>query len=126
MTDVNDNAPKFELPDYQAHNVDEDIPLGTSILKVKAMDADSGENAEIVYHVSDDHFAVDASGIVNNNKQLDADNNNAYYEFVLTAKDKGEVVFYQITIIYRTTRTELENSDNMKQRADSSRETINI
>lgn len=91
MTDVNDNAPKFELPDYQAHNVDEDIPLGTSILKVKAMDADSGENAEIEYHVSDDHFAVDASGIVNNNKQLDADNNNAYYEFVLTAKDKGKI-----------------------------------
>ncbi|XP_050530665.1 neural-cadherin isoform X3 [Daktulosphaira vitifoliae] len=90
VTDVNDNAPKFELPDYQAHNVDEDIPLGTSILKVKAMDADSGENAEIEYHVSDDHFAVDSSGIVNNNKQLDADNNNAYYEFVLTAKDKGE------------------------------------
>lgn len=52
MTDVNDNAPKFELPDYQAHNVDEDIPLGTSILKVKAMDADSGKNAEIEYLVS--------------------------------------------------------------------------
>ncbi|XP_073987911.1 neural cadherin isoform X3 [Rhodnius prolixus] len=90
VTDVNDNAPKFELPDYQAHNVDEDIPLGTSILKVKATDADSGTNAEIEYHVSDDHFAVDSNGIVNNNKQLDADNNNAYYEFVVTAKDKGE------------------------------------
>lgn len=90
MTDVNDNAPKFELPDYQAHNVDEDIPLGTSILKVKAMDADSGANAEIEYLVSDDHFAVDSNGIIVNNKQLDADNNNAYYEFVVTAKDKGE------------------------------------
>lgn len=89
VTDVNDNAPKFELPDYQAHNVDEDHPLGTSILKVKALDADSGANAEIEYHVSDDHFVVDASGIVSNNKQLDADNNNAYYEFVVTAKDKG-------------------------------------
>ena len=31
---MNDNAPKFELPDYQAHNVDEDIKPGTSILKV--------------------------------------------------------------------------------------------
>lgn len=87
---MNDNAPKFELPDYQAHNVDEDIPLGTSILKVKAMDADSGANAEIEYLVSDDHFAVDSNGIIVNNKQLDADNNNAYYEFVVTAKDKGE------------------------------------
>uniref|UniRef100_A0AAR5P432 Cadherin domain-containing protein n=1 Tax=Dendroctonus ponderosae TaxID=77166 RepID=A0AAR5P432_DENPD len=90
VTDVNDNAPKFELPDYQAHNIDEDIPPGTSILKVKAMDADSGSNAEIEYLVSDDHFSVDPSGIISNNKQLDADNNNAYYEFAVTAKDKGE------------------------------------
>ncbi|XP_034945700.1 neural-cadherin-like isoform X3 [Chelonus insularis] len=89
VTDVNDNAPKFELPDYQAHNVDEDIPLGTSILKVKATDADSGANADIEYHVSDDHFSVDSSGLIVNNKQLDADNNNAYYEFVVEAKDKG-------------------------------------
>lgn len=89
VSDVNDNAPKFELPDYQAHNVDEDISLGTSILKVKATDADSGANAEIEYLVSDDHFSVDSSGIIVNNKQLDADNNNAYYEFVVTAKDKG-------------------------------------
>lgn len=58
VTDVNDNAPKFELPDYQAHNVDEDIPLGTSILKVKAMDADSGKNAEIEYLVSGKKVAV--------------------------------------------------------------------
>jgi len=87
---VNDNAPKFELPDYQAHNVDEDIPLGTNILKVKATDADSGANAEIEYLVSDDHFSVDNNGIIVNNKQLDADNNNAYYEFIVTAKDKGK------------------------------------
>lgn len=57
---------------------------------MKATDSDSGLNAEIEYLVSDDHFNVDANGIVSNNKQLDADNNNAYYEFVITAKDKGE------------------------------------
>lgn len=89
VTDVNDNAPKFELPDYQAHNIDEDIPLGTSILRVKATDSDSGSNSEIEYQVSDSHFIVDSSGVVSNSKQLDADNNNAYYEFVVTAKDKG-------------------------------------
>lgn len=87
---MNDNAPKFELPDYQAHNVDEDIPLETSILKVKATDADSGSNAEIEYLVSDDHFSIDPNGVIRNNKQLDADNNNAYYEFTVTARDKGE------------------------------------
>lgn len=102
VTDVNDNAPKFELPDYQSHNVDEDIPLGTSILKVKATDADSGTNAEIQYEVSDDHFAVDSNGIVNNNKQLDADNNNAYYQFVVTAKDKGQLIYTINTLLALT------------------------
>ena len=34
VSDVNDNVPKFELPDYQAHNVREDIAIGTPILKV--------------------------------------------------------------------------------------------
>ena len=90
VSDVNNNAPKFELPDYQAHNVDEDIPIGTSILKVKAADADSGSNADIEYYVSDDHFTVNSKGIVSNAKRLDADSNNAYYEFVVTAKDRGE------------------------------------
>ncbi len=75
--------------DYQAHNVDEDIPIGTSILKVKAADADSGQNAEIEYYLSDDHFTVSSNGIISNNRRLDADSNNAYYEFVVTAKDKG-------------------------------------
>lgn len=89
MSDVNDNAPKFELPDYQAHNVEEDIPLGTSILRVRATDADSGTNAEIEYIVSDDHFSVNSDGVIVNRKQLDADNNNAYYEFIVTASDKG-------------------------------------
>ena len=90
VTDVNDNVPKFELPDYQAHNIDEDLPVGTSILKVKATDSDSGANAEIEYSVSDDHFSIDSNGVISNAKQLDADNNNAYYEFTVTAKDKGE------------------------------------
>ena len=78
-------------PDYQAHNVDEDIPIGTSILKVKAADADSGQNAEIEYYLSDDHFTVSSNGIISNNRRLDADSNNAYYEFVVTAKDKGNL-----------------------------------
>ncbi|QQP57284.1 Uncharacterized protein FKW44_002211 [Caligus rogercresseyi] len=90
VSDVNDNAPKFELPDYQAHNVDEDIPIGSSILQVKSSDADSGTNANIEYYVSDDHFMVSSNGIISNNLRLDADSNNANYEFIVTAKDKGE------------------------------------
>jgi hypothetical protein len=53
---------------------------------VKASDADSGSNADIAYSVSDDHFAVDSSGIISNNRRLDADSNNAYYEFQVDRK----------------------------------------
>ena len=86
-------------PDYQAHNVDEDIPIGTSILKVKAADADSGQNAEIEYYLSDDHFTVSSNGIISNNRRLDADSNNAYYEFVVTAKDKGTRIKFILNIM---------------------------
>ena len=55
-------------------------------LQVKSSDADSGANAEIEYYVSDDHFTVNANGVISNNKKLDADSNNAYYEFTVTAK----------------------------------------
>ena len=59
--------PKFFFP---IPNVEEDIPVGTSILKVKAADADSGSNADIEYYVSDDHFTVSSKGIVSNAKRL--------------------------------------------------------
>lgn len=32
VSDVNDNPPRFEVPDYQAHGIPEDVPIGTSIL----------------------------------------------------------------------------------------------
>ena len=60
-------------------------------MQVKSSDADSGANAEIEYYVSDDHFTVNANGVISNNKKLDADSNNAYYEFIVTAK--GNFIF---------------------------------
>nr|XP_046911229.1 neural-cadherin-like isoform X3 [Dermatophagoides farinae] len=89
VTDVNDNAPRFELPDYQAHNIDEDINIGTSILQVSATDQDTGKNAEIVYTVDRDDFVIDSKGIIRSNKRLDADLNNTYV-FTVRATDKGD------------------------------------
>ena len=57
-----------------------------TLIQVKSSDADSGGNAEIEYYVSDDHFTVNGNGVISNNKKLDADSNNAYYEFIVTAK----------------------------------------
>ena len=64
--------------DFQAHNIDEDIAIGTPILKVNALDAD------IRYSVSNDYFAVDSDGVISSNRRLDADSNDGYYEFLVT------------------------------------------
>jgi hypothetical protein len=89
VTDVNDNAPRFDLPDYQAHNIDEDVPIGTKILQVQATDLDSARNAEISYSVNRDEFYIDEKGVIYSNKRLDADVNNTY-QLIVSATDRGE------------------------------------
>uniref|UniRef100_T1DFT0 Putative cadherin n=1 Tax=Cupiennius salei TaxID=6928 RepID=T1DFT0_CUPSA len=89
VTDVNDNAPRFELPDYQAHNVDEDVAVGTSILQVSASDMDQNKNAEIEYSLDKDDFTIDNKGIIYSNKRLDADVNNTYV-LTVRATDRGD------------------------------------
>lgn len=88
IEDVNDNAPRFEIPDYQAHNIDEDVPIGTKILTVKAIDNDQGRNAEITYSLNRDEFYIDEKGVIYSNKRLDADNNNTY-QLTVSATDRG-------------------------------------
>ena len=89
VTDVNDNAPRFELPDYQAHDVDEDVPIGTAIVQVSATDADTGKNAEIVYSIDRDEFVIDEKGVIYANKRLDADTKSDYMINV-KATDRGD------------------------------------
>ena len=44
VLDVNDNNPKFELEEYQGV-IDEQAAVGTSVLYVRAVDSDFGENS---------------------------------------------------------------------------------
>ncbi|XP_037364984.1 protocadherin gamma-A7 isoform X10 [Talpa occidentalis] len=48
VVDVNDHAPVFSLPLYQV-TVPENVPVGTRLLTVKAMDPDEGVNGEVTY-----------------------------------------------------------------------------
>ncbi|XP_007937285.2 protocadherin gamma-B1-like [Orycteropus afer afer] len=48
VTDANDNAPVFSQEVYRAI-LQENVPLGTSVLRVTATDQDEGANAEITY-----------------------------------------------------------------------------
>lgn len=46
VTDVNDNAPVFEAPQYQG-SIPEDVLVGTSVLRVSATDADTDLNGRV-------------------------------------------------------------------------------
>ncbi|XP_075397832.1 protocadherin gamma-A7 isoform X8 [Tenrec ecaudatus] len=48
VVDVNDHAPVFSLPQYQV-TVPENVPVGTTLLKVKAIDLDDGIYGEVTY-----------------------------------------------------------------------------
>lgn len=46
VTDVNDNAPVFEAPQYQG-SIPEDVLVGTSVLRIVATDADADLNGRV-------------------------------------------------------------------------------
>ncbi|XP_032951861.1 protocadherin gamma-A7 isoform X11 [Rhinolophus ferrumequinum] len=48
VVDVNDHAPVFSLPQYQV-TVPENVPVGTRLLTVNAIDPDDGVNGEVTY-----------------------------------------------------------------------------
>ncbi|XP_052430020.1 putative protocadherin beta-18 isoform X4 [Carassius gibelio] len=52
ISDVNDNAPVFQLQSYTAYVMENNSP-GVSVLSVKAHDKDSGNNARISYFLDD-------------------------------------------------------------------------
>jgi protocadherin-16/23 len=53
VEDENDNDPRFEMVKYNS-SIPEDVPVGTSVLTVKAVDADLGINARITYTLANE------------------------------------------------------------------------
>jgi cadherin EGF LAG seven-pass G-type receptor 1 len=50
VLDTNDHAPGFELPEYEA-SVHESVPVGSSVMSIKATDQDVSKNAEVEYAI---------------------------------------------------------------------------
>uniref|UniRef100_A0A287D958 Protocadherin gamma subfamily C, 4 n=1 Tax=Ictidomys tridecemlineatus TaxID=43179 RepID=A0A287D958_ICTTR len=48
LLDINDNAPVFTQPEYHI-SVQENLPVGTRLLTIKATDPDEGTNGEVTY-----------------------------------------------------------------------------
>ncbi|XP_070270869.1 protocadherin gamma-B7 isoform X26 [Myotis yumanensis] len=96
VVDANDNAPVFSHSVYRV-SIPEDVPPGTSVLKVSATDQDEGSNAEVTYSflgVADkaQHvFSLDsATGNIVIHQPLDFEEVERYVMDV-EAKDRGSL-----------------------------------
>ncbi|XP_055498462.1 protocadherin-10-like [Leucoraja erinacea] len=95
VLDNNDNAPVFENEVYTA-NLEENAPVGTLVVKIKAIDLDQGTNAELKYSFVNlvpervrEPFSLDPeSGEIKVQEQLDFEETNSY-ELDVQAEDNG-------------------------------------
>lgn len=92
VTDINDNAPEFEMQSYKA-NIDENVAIGTEVIRIFATSKDTGINAEIRYKIINgninDTFAIDSkTGSIRVANDLDYEQSNEYF-LIIEAKDQG-------------------------------------
>ncbi|XP_037830702.1 protocadherin Fat 1a isoform X5 [Kryptolebias marmoratus] len=92
VIDVNNNAPEFQQTSYKA-SVDENVPVGTSVVTVKATDLDKGENGYVTYSItnlSPQPFVIDYfSGVISTSEDLDYELMPRIYHLKVRASDWG-------------------------------------
>nr|DBA30689.1 TPA: hypothetical protein GDO54_006643 [Pyxicephalus adspersus] len=97
VEDLNDNAPTFNQPFYQA-NVIENSPKGSLVIKVKATDLDQGKNSDVFYTLSKTSreeiskvFSVDKNtGEIKVIGDVDFEQTQMY-EIQIDAMDNGDI-----------------------------------
>lgn len=92
VIDVNNNGPEFQQTSYKA-SVDENVPVGTSVLEVKATDLDRGENGYVTYsitNVTPQPFVIEYfSGVISTSEVLDYELMPRIYNLKVRASDWG-------------------------------------
>ncbi|XP_072211900.1 cadherin EGF LAG seven-pass G-type receptor 2 isoform X1 [Excalfactoria chinensis] len=90
VTDANTHRPVFQSSHYTV-NVNEDRPVGTTVVVISATDEDTGENARITYLMEDSipqfRIAPD-TGAVTTQMELDYED-QVSYTLAITARDNG-------------------------------------
>lgn len=91
IEDINDNSPEFYPVKYFA-TVREDLPVGSSVVKVFARDLDEGKNAEMRYTIEggyDGLFQIDHStGVITVASSLKY-SRKTLFELTISVKDLG-------------------------------------
>lgn len=92
ITDENDNSPEFTQTSYQA-TLDENSPVGSSVLKVAASDKDKGKNGFVTYAIANSGplpFTIDPfTGIISTSEHLDYELMKRWYHLRVWASDSG-------------------------------------
>uniref|UniRef100_A0AAX7VUE4 Cadherin domain-containing protein n=1 Tax=Astatotilapia calliptera TaxID=8154 RepID=A0AAX7VUE4_ASTCA len=96
LLDANDNAPTFQRPSYDT-SVPENTPVGTTLFKASATDADTGTAGIVTYAIEEvipnDGFSlfsiVRESGDVKLIKPLNYTSLSTYYRLKINASDGG-------------------------------------
>lgn len=108
VLDANDNDPVFENSTYEV-SVKENVPVGTTIYRVRARDPDTGPNGEITYQLSrhtqqnyGNLFLIDSTtGEIIVQSPLDYEK-GAIYLLSVTARDSGpDSLPAQSTVVVR-------------------------
>uniref|UniRef100_A0A803V7Q4 Protocadherin Fat 3 n=1 Tax=Ficedula albicollis TaxID=59894 RepID=A0A803V7Q4_FICAL len=117
VLDVNDNKPVFETATYDAV-IMEGMPIGTKLMQVKAVDADSSANGQVTYTLAveselqkiTEAFTIDSnSGWISTLKDLDHEKDSAF-TFAVVASDLGEALSLSSTTLVSVTVTDINDN----------------
>lgn len=123
VLDENDHAPVFERSSYEA-SLRESVPVGHTVLTVRATDQDAGTNAEVDYSLlnpdgSNSAFGIDSkTGIVTTKSSLDREA-TSFYSLLVRASDSGPVTNRR-SASTTVEITVLDDNDNYPQFSDRS------
>ncbi|KAE8598272.1 hypothetical protein XENTR_v10016780 [Xenopus tropicalis] len=119
LTDVNDNPPRFPRRSDQYY-VPESLPIGSTVAKIKADDADIGVNAEMEYKILDGDvdgmfkITVDKDtqeGIITTKQELDYESKTSYTLRIEASNKHVDTRFLSVGPFMDTTTVKLVVED---------------
>ena len=118
ITDVNDNAPRFQQPSY-AESVLESASPGSTVAMVRALDPDAPGNASLVRYSfvpgqdGGGVFTLDvASGKITLGQNLDRETISSYF-LQIQASDQDEILANRMTSVVNLTVSVSDVNDNV-------------
>ena len=106
VLDTNDNAPEFNIADQISEiYIQENLPVGSSVFKISAIDKDKAENGRISFSVANVKqvpFDIEPfSGIIKVTEPLDFETMKHTYRLVIRASDWGTPFSRETEMIFK-------------------------